>query len=235
MRRCAATRERLPKERMIRFVVGPDRAVVPDLAGRLPGRGIWLSARRDVLETGRRPVRPDAGLAPRSPKLAGLFARAAKGPVTVPDDLAELLRVGLERRIGELLGLARRAGQAVAGFEKAGEIVRAGRAGLIVQAADGSRDERARFASAETARRLGLKIVSPLDAARLGAVFGRERAVHVALTPGKLAEAVGHEADRLAGVAGADAADLGDEGAAGLDKDGAETNFASDEMGKTHT
>src|SRR6201994_1370080 len=52
LRRCIVTRERLPKERMIRFVVGPDRQLVPDLAARLPGRGIWLSACRDVLESG---------------------------------------------------------------------------------------------------------------------------------------------------------------------------------------
>src|SRR5271168_2433426 len=72
LRRCAVTRARLPKERMIRFVIGPDRAVVPDLAERLPGRGIWLSAARDVLETAR---------------LRGAFAKAARGPVTVPPDL----------------------------------------------------------------------------------------------------------------------------------------------------
>src|SRR3979411_2733447 len=51
LRRCIVTRERLPKERMIRFVVGPDRQSVPDLTARLPGRGIWLSAARDVIES----------------------------------------------------------------------------------------------------------------------------------------------------------------------------------------
>src|ERR1700759_4655018 len=49
LRRCIITRERMPKERMIRFVVGPDRQIVPDLGAKLPGRGIWLSACRDVL------------------------------------------------------------------------------------------------------------------------------------------------------------------------------------------
>src|ERR1700728_1461718 len=72
LRRCVVTRERLPKERLIRFVVGPDRALVPDLNADLPGRGMWLSASRDVLETGR-----DKG------GLARSFARAARGPVSV--------------------------------------------------------------------------------------------------------------------------------------------------------
>src|ERR1700684_2038686 len=80
LRRCIITRERLPKERMIRFVVGPDRAVVPDLAARLPGRGIWLSASGDVIEAQR-------GKGDGYRQLARAFARAARGPVLVPPDL----------------------------------------------------------------------------------------------------------------------------------------------------
>src|SRR3954462_4486915 len=53
LRRCVMTRRRLPKEQMIRFVVGPARTLVPDLAATLPGRGIWLSALGDVIETAR--------------------------------------------------------------------------------------------------------------------------------------------------------------------------------------
>jgi predicted RNA-binding protein YlxR (DUF448 family) len=167
---------------MIRFVIGPDRSVVPDLAARLPGRGIWLSAKGDVLETAR---------------AKGGFARAARGPVTVPADLAGIVRNGLLRRITEFLGLARRAGQAIAGFEKAQATVRAGRAGLVVQAADGSAEECARFRSGAPD---DLRVIAPLDGAALGAVFGRERVVHVAVTPGRLADALAHEAARLAGV-----------------------------------
>ncbi len=122
---------------MIRFVVGPDRALVPDLAATLPGRGIWLSARAGC---DRNRPRPGTGL-------GRAFARAARGPVMVPPDLPAVLEAALIRRIGELLGLARRAGQAVAGFDKAREWLRTGRGGLILQAADGSAAERARFLS----------------------------------------------------------------------------------------
>jgi uncharacterized protein len=168
---------------MIRFVIGPDRAVVPDLAERLPGRGIWLSAARDVVQTAR---------------LRGAFAKAARGPVTVPPDLLEMLQAALIRRIGELLGLARRAGQAVAGFEKAREWLRDGRAGVVVQAADGSDDERERFLSAA---RGTPAVHAPLTAAALGAVFGRERAVHVVVAPGTLADRIDQACARLAGLA----------------------------------
>jgi predicted RNA-binding protein YlxR (DUF448 family) len=182
LRRCIVTRERLAKEAMIRFVIGPGRAVVPDLAARLPGRGIWLSARGDVLETAR---------------AKGGFGRAARGPVTVSADLAGIVRNGLLRRITELLGLARRAGQAVAGFEKAQVLTRGGRAGLVVQAWDGSAEECARFLSGATP---GLRVVAPLDAAALGAVFGRDRVVHVAIVAGRLADALADETARLTGL-----------------------------------
>jgi len=167
---------------MIRSVIGPDRAVVPDLAARLPGRGIWLSAAKDVVETAR---------------LRGAFAKAARGPVTVPPDLLEMLQAALVRRISESLGLARRAGQAVAGFEKAREWLRDGRAGLVVQAADGSAEERARFLSSA---RGTMAVHAPLSAVALGVVFGRDRAVHVVVAAGALAERIGVDCARLAGL-----------------------------------
>lgn len=170
---------------MIRFVVAPDRILVPDLAAKLPGRGIWLSARRDVLETAR---------------TRGAFARAARGQVTVPADLIGMVQSGLARRVTELLGLTRRAGQAVCGFQKAREWLLAGRAGLVVQAVDGSRDERARFLSGAK----DVRVVTPLSGLALGAVFGRDHVVHVAIAHGRLAEALSIETHRLSGIAGQD-------------------------------
>ncbi len=131
-------------------------------------------------------------------RLRGTFAKAARGPVTVPPDLLELLQAALVRRISEALGLARRAGQAVAGFEKAREWLRDGRAGLVVQAADGSTEERVRFLSAA---RGTVAACVPLSAAALGAVFGRDRAVHVVVAPGALAERIGRDCTRLVGLA----------------------------------
>jgi predicted RNA-binding protein YlxR (DUF448 family) len=182
LRRCAVTRRRLPKERMIRFVVGPDRRIVPDVAAILPGRGIWLSAEGDVLETAC---------------TRGSFAKAARCAVMVPPDLSADVKRVLARRIADTMGLARRAGQAVCGFVKAREWLEADRAGLIVQARDGSPDERVRFLGG---RAQSVPVVAPLDAAGLGAVFGREQTVHVALAPGRLADRIWIEAERLAGL-----------------------------------
>jgi predicted RNA-binding protein YlxR (DUF448 family) len=182
IRRCAVTRERLDKTRMIRFVLAPDATVVPDLAERLPGRGIWLSARGDVLETAR---------------TRGAFARAARQAVKVPPTLLADVRAALLIRIGETLGLARRAGAAVAGFAKAREWLEAGRVGLVVQASDGSPEERKRFLGSAAGR---IAAVTPLSGEALGRIFGRDHVVHVAVAKGRLAERLHIEAERLAGV-----------------------------------
>ncbi len=184
LRRCAVTRERLEKARMIRFVLAPDATVVPDLAERLPGRGIWLSAKGDVLETAR---------------ARGAFARAARQAVKVPPTLLADVKAALLVRIGETLGLARRAGAAVAGYAKAHEWLETGRVGLVVQASDGSPEERRRFLGPAAGR---VAVVSPLPGEGLGRIFGRDHVVHVAVAPGRLAERLRIEADRLAGVDG---------------------------------
>ena len=215
LRRCIVTRERLPKERMIRFVVGPDRQIVPDLTAKLPGRGIWLSASRDVLqfggaqEDGRQKDKQGDG---NNRHLIRAFARAARGPVKVPSDLSVLLETALVRRIGECLGLARRAGQAVAGYEKAREALKTNRYRLVVQASDGSEAERDRFLSG-----LGpdLTIIDPLPGEALGRVFGRDYVVHVAIAPGKLAESLVVEAGRLAGLKNGSERAMGSERATG--------------------
>jgi predicted RNA-binding protein YlxR (DUF448 family) len=182
LRRCLVTRAVLPTQAMIRFVLGPDGTVVADLAGRLPGRGMWLSAKAAVLEEAR---------------ARRLFSRAAKAEARVPEGLGQVIVAGLERRVAETLGLARRAGQAVSGFVKAREWVASGRAGLVVTARDGAADGRRKLLAGSP-----VPAIAPLDAAALGAVFGREHVVHVALAPGRLAEAVAADAARLAGMRG---------------------------------
>ncbi len=182
-RRCIVTREHGDRARMLRFVLGPGRQVVPDLMAKLPGRGMWLSARRDVLETAR---------------MKNAFARAARAPVVVPPDLLDIVEAGLVRRVSDLIGLARRAGQANYGFERSREWLQKDRVGIVIQAKDGSAEEKARFLSG----RRHVAVAAPLPAATLGAVFGRDHVVHVVVAPGRLAETLKLETDRLAGIAG---------------------------------
>jgi predicted RNA-binding protein YlxR (DUF448 family) len=167
---------------MLRFVLAPDANIVFDAAATLPGRGMWLSASAVVVEQACK---------------RGVFARAAKTQVKLPPDLGARIETALRSRVVELLGLARRSGNAVSGFEKGREWLATAKAGLIVQAADGSAEERARFAGRST-----VPIVTALSAAALGKVFGREHTVHDVIAEGRLARMIEVEAARLAGVAG---------------------------------
>jgi len=171
------------KPELIRFVVGPDMKIVPDISERLPGRGLWLTAGRDIV---------NAAVAKRA------FARAARASVLVEPDLSDRIESLLVRRCGELIGLARRAGQAVAGFVKVREALASGTTGLLLAASDGADGGR------EKVRTLApdLPLVDRLTAAELGAAFGRDVAVHGAVARGKLATALMAEAGRLAGFRG---------------------------------
>jgi uncharacterized protein len=159
-RTCIATGETGAPERMIRFVVGPEGDVVPDLARRLPGRGLWVKAERAAVE---RAVAKN------------LFARAARASVKPASDLAERVeRLLLERALADL-SRARRAGRAIAGFVKVEQMVGQRRAGLLVVADEADGDGLGKL------KATGLPIARLGDAAALGGIFGREQAVYVAV------------------------------------------------------
>ncbi|HDR28406.1 RNA-binding protein [Rhodovulum sp.] len=180
-RRCIATGEVQPKAGLIRFVVGPDDQIVPDLAAKLPGRGIWVAADRDALE-----------LAVRK----RLFARAAKRQVTLPEGLVDLVEAGLLRRVVEGLSLARKAGQAVVGYEKVKGWLDSGRAAVLVQASDGSERGKTKL---RPPQREGAYI-DCLTAGEIGLAFGREHVIHGALAAGGLMERVVEDAAKLSGI-----------------------------------
>jgi hypothetical protein len=173
------TREAKPRAGLVRFVIGPDRRVVPDIAERLPGRGLWVSATRAAID---------------SAAAKGLFARAAKAPAIAPADLADQVeRLLAERALG-LLGFARRAGVLVFGFERVSARLAAGGVAVLVEASNAAPDAVARM----SARATGCRIVRLFTRAELGAVLGRIELVHVALSGGALADAFLDAAGRLA-------------------------------------
>ncbi len=177
LRRCIVSGRTGPRASFVRFVLGPDAAVVPDIAGKLPGRGLWVAADSASV---RRAVEKNA------------FAKAARGQARAAADLPERVGQLLLRRAVETLALARRAGQAVQGFEKVKEAIARGRCGLLVAASDGSPAERARLGGGE------IPVATGLTAVEMGEAFGREHAVHAALASGNLAERLREDLARLA-------------------------------------
>ncbi len=183
-RRCIATGESGPVEGLIRFVVGPAGEVVPDLAERLPGRGLWVSATREAL--GRAAAK-------------NLFSRAAKAQVSVPEGLIATLDALLARRLIDHLAMARKAGLAFSGFDTVKARLKTGPVAALIEAADGSEQGRAKLRPlAGTAPR-----VACLSGAELGLAFGRDHVIHAALEAGGITERVLREARRLGGVRGA--------------------------------
>jgi predicted RNA-binding protein YlxR (DUF448 family) len=180
LRRCLVTREVKERERMIRFVLDPAGQVVPDVDGRLPGRGMWLSADRIVLN---RAV------------AAHLFARAARARVQVTANLADQVERLLAGRALNCLGLARRAGQVAMGFDQVRACLRASSAAVLVAAADGAAGGRRKLR--RSAR--GLPVITAFSGAELASALGREGVVHVAVAPGGLACRLMSDVQRLAG------------------------------------
>lgn len=179
-RRCVVTGEVQPKRGLIRFVAGPDGVVVPDLAEKLPGRGVWVTADRAAIEKAA---------------AKGLFARGLKAPVKAPEGLADLVEAGMARRVVELVSLARKAGYAIAGFEKVKGALAAGNVKVLLQASDGSDRGKGKLWTPEGGRWFGC-----LTAAELGLSFGRDHVIHGALAPGGLTNSVIKDAGRLTGL-----------------------------------
>ncbi|MBY6090565.1 RNA-binding protein [Pseudooceanicola sp. 502str34] len=179
-RKCIATGETQPAHGLIRFVVGPDSQLVPDVLEKLPGRGIWVAADRAALDTAVKKK---------------LFARAARQPVTVPDGLTDLVESIVARHVVELIALARKSGDAVAGYEKVKDWLAKEEARVLIQASDGSGRGKSKLSTPYGGRYIGW-----LTADELGLAFGRETVIHAALGAGGLAKRVVEEAARLKGL-----------------------------------
>ena len=179
-RKCIATGEVQPRHGLIRFVVGPDGTVVPDIMEKLPGRGIWVSADRAALE-----------LAVKKK----LFARAAKQPVQVPEDLVAQVETQLASRVVSLLAMARKSGDAVGGFEKVKDWLGKDEAEVLIQASDGSGRGKSKLSTP-----YGGSFIGWLTSNELGLAFGRETVIHAALGTGGLSKRVVEEAARLKGL-----------------------------------
>ena len=182
-RRCIVSRESLPKTNLIRFVVSPDGIVTPDIEEKLPGRGCY--------------VKPD----PESLKVAvqkNLFSRSMKSLVKVPPDLADSIDTGLIRRISGLLGLARKSGQAVAGYDRVKEFIALNSSAILLQASDGS----ARQCMKLNRHKSAATVYFCLTRCELGFAFGRESVVNAAVKKGGLSSALVRELGRLASLRG---------------------------------
>ncbi|MBY6066368.1 RNA-binding protein [Leisingera aquaemixtae] len=179
-RKCIATGESQPKQGLIRFVMGPEGRVVPDVMGKLPGRGVYVTSSREALGTAVKKK---------------LFARGFKAQVQVPEELVQDVERQVARRVIELISLARKSGDAVSGFERVKDWLAKEEARVLIQASDGSGRGKSKLSTPYKGKFIGC-----LTADELGMAFGRQTAIHAALASGGLSKRVVDEAQRLQGL-----------------------------------
>lgn len=178
-RTCIVTRRAGEPDGLLRFVVGPDMSVVPDLKRQLPGRGCWVSAERIHVEEAAR---------------KNLFSRAFKAKVTPPDDLGGMVDMMMARAALGSLGLARKAGQLVMGAAKVDSAIRSGKAALVLHALEASPDGVRKL---DQARRAVVWQEGPsipayklFSEAELGLALGGTNVIHAAVLAGDTGKAV---------------------------------------------
>jgi predicted RNA-binding protein YlxR (DUF448 family) len=203
-RTCIVSRAVRPADELIRFVVGPDGNVVPDLKHRLPGRGVWVSARKDaVAEAVRR----------------RLFARAFKAQVQVAAALAGEIDEALRRDLKQALSLANKAGAVVSGFAKVEAALAAGDVAALVHAAEAAEDGRRKLATALRKHGddaiSGIPVVDELSGEELDLALGRSHVIHAGLVAGPGSDGFITRWRRLRSYRGAGAVHAGRPGAAG--------------------
>jgi len=196
-RKCILSGEHSARDDLIRLAISPDGLVLPDIRAKAPGRGAWLGVDRETLEA-----------AQKKGKLKGALARAFKGkPLTVPDDLGQMIETALERAFLERLGLESRAGTVAIGSDRIAEAARRGRVHLLLHASDAGEDGNRKL---DQALRVGSDaegsdlrgLVLPLPRTILSMALGRENVVHVALTDRAAALRVSHAMSRWRGFIG---------------------------------
>jgi predicted RNA-binding protein YlxR (DUF448 family) len=172
-RLCIVSRTVKPTAEMIRFVAGPDGAVVPDLRRKLPGRGLWVTATK-------------AAVTAATERKA--FARGFKRAVRAAPDLPDLTERLLERAALDALGIARKAGLVVSGFAKVDAALAADPVIALIHAADASPDGARKLANAAH-RRFADAEEKPVEidlfvSAQLDLALGRPNVVHAAVLAG---------------------------------------------------
>jgi predicted RNA-binding protein YlxR (DUF448 family) len=186
LRLCAVSRTQRPPDDLIRFVLAPDGSIVPDLARRLPGRGVWVAATRATVAAAVRQK---------------VFARSLKQPGSMPADLPGLVERLLVKRVAEALSLANKAGLLVAGFAKVEGLLDQRQAAVLLHASDGAADGveklNRKFKALMGSERFEQSTVAELTSAELSLAIGRPNVVHAAASEGGASQRMLQEAVRL--------------------------------------
>lgn len=169
---------------MIRFARAPGGEVVPDVSGKLPGRGVWVTATRKAVDEAA---------------AKGVFSRRFKAQSTVPDALSDIIEGQLAERCCALIGMAKKSGVLVTGFDQVRASLRKARPAWLIEAADGAEDGRSKVYLLAVALYTEVKLAGGLTSAELGMALGRDGVIHACLQSGPLAKSWAVAYGRLKG------------------------------------
>lgn len=199
---CVVTRTVRPVADLIRFVVGPDGEVLPDVKGKLPGRGVWVTATQDALRTAvERKV----------------FARGFRHDVRLPADLPARTKRLLEKAVTDALAMAGKAGLVAAGFSKAASALEHSDVLALLHAAEASPDGVRKLGALLTRRPPGktVTLIEFLTSAQLDLALGRPNVVHAAVLAGPASDTFLSRSRRLERFRTGGAGDRGNQAGAG--------------------
>ena len=183
-RRDLVSGEVMDEARLIRFVADPSGQVTPDLARKLPGRGLWVAADRGSVETAAR---------------KGGFSRSAKTKLSASADLADEVERLLVTRLLNGLGLARRGGDLTSGFEKVAAAIASGKAAWLIEASDGADDGRRKMLAQVRKSPRPPRLFGVFNSDELGLALGLDNVIHLAFLAGPGAGRWTADVERLQG------------------------------------
>jgi len=158
---------------MVRFVLSSDMVVTPDINAKLPGRGVWVKADRDTVALAA---------------TKGAFARGFKEKVKVPDGLVDQVEDLLLKRCQNILGMAKKAGGIILGYDQVKDALRKKTHGILLEASDGAEDGRNKVYFLAKALYSSVNVAGALSSVELGMAFGRERVIHGLIRRGAIAK-----------------------------------------------
>jgi hypothetical protein len=186
LRRCIVTRSELPPDDLIRFVTDPSGLIVPDLARKLPGRGVWVTGERSAIEAAIK---------------GGAFAKSLKRQVKVSPDLPEAIDALFVKRLLNAVSLANKAGLVHTGAEKVEKLLDGGRAVALLHGSDGTAEGRRKldrkFTAIQRDKGQTTPVVDWLTIEELSLAMGRSNVVHAGLIQGGATKRLLSEAERL--------------------------------------
>ena len=193
-RMCIVTREKLAADQLIRFVLAPDGALIPDLKQKLPGRGCWVTAQSSYIDQAQK---------------NGLFARSLKEKIEITGSLSQLVDELMSKSTLGMINMARKAGQFITGSSKVDHAVRNGEALASFHATDAANDGVRKINQARTffSKMVEVEIIPSFQlfsSDEMSQAFGDGNYIHGAALAGKAGENVLKRATALATYRGLD-------------------------------